>query len=195
MAWFNNKGILIYRNDMFLKFTADNGLSDNNITRIAIYGNDIWVGTLKEGINLIKKSANIFNWKKDGLKDNYVSSVYEDEGKGGSIIIGTSNGLYKITEPISQQSPKKLSILPNDHIYAIKRNINNDLIIGTHYNGLYIFNKNKIINYNSSNGLKKNFVRCIYIDKDSSIWLGTNGVGIMILKSGKFRQISKKGRT
>ncbi len=183
------EGILIYHNGKLLKYTAENELSDNGITKIAIYGNDIWVGTNKGGINLIRKSRIFSIGKKEGLLEDYVNSVYED--KDGSILIGTTGGLYKLREPLSNQPLIKINKLNDEYIFAIKRNRSGDLIIGTRYNGLYILKKNKIINYNLSNGLKTNFVRCVFVDDDGSIWIGTNGEGISILKDGKIRHLTR----
>lgn len=182
-------GILIYNEDKLLNFTTLNNLPDNNITKIAIYGDNIWVGTVKGGLVQIRKSQIFSIGKKEGLLDDYTNSVYED--KDGSILIGTTNGLYRIDSPFSRRRAEKLRFLNNKHIFAIKRNEQGDLLIGTRFNGLYILKKNSRRNYNSVNGLKVNFIRCIFVDDDGSIWAGTNNGGISILKNGNIRNITK----
>lgn len=184
------RGILIYSRGKLLKFSTGNGLSDNIITQISVYGDNIWVGTNKGGINLIRKAQIFSIGKKEGLAEDYVNSVYEDED--GSILIGTTSGIYKTRLPFSRKACVKLPILKNDHIFAINRNPAGDIMVGTRYNGLFIYGKNGVARYNMSNGLDVNFIRCLFTDRDSSVWAGTNGGGIAVIKNGKIRKITRE---
>ena len=177
----NKYGILIYQNKKIFKFTTRNGLSDNSITTLLEGENGIWVGTYKGGLNYIKKAQVFTISLSQGLTSGYVNALYEDYD--GSLLIGTNIGLYKIKNPFVNQQAAKLSILNNNHIFSITRDNENNLAVGTRYNGLYVFKENESVNYTTANGLETNFVRTVYFDDDNRMWVGANGGGVSVFSS------------
>ncbi len=185
----NKYGILIYKNKKLLKFSTVNGLTDNNVTSLLEGENGIWVGTFKGGLNYIRKAQVFTVSNKEGLTSSYVNALYEDVD--GSILIGTNIGIYKYNSKFIGEEVIKLNILKRNHIFALTRDNENNLVIGTRYNGLYIYKKNKIINYTTTNGLGSNFVRTVFID-DDKMWVGANGGGVSVFSSKGIKTFTKE---
>ena len=183
-----NKGLFIFTGKNLYNFTKENGLSDNKLTKVQIINKDVWVGTVNGGLNQIKRAPIKVISRKNGLDADFINCLYQD--KDGSILIGTHKGIYRVIN-INSPVAVKMDILKENHIYAIKRDKQGRLLVGTRLFGLYLFDGKNVTNYTSSNGLKVNFVRSIYEDPDGSIWIGTNGAGVCILKNGKFKFLDK----
>ncbi|MCU0608614.1 MAG: hypothetical protein MUF22_02450 [Chitinispirillaceae bacterium] len=89
--WFGGKnGAVLKTGETFSNFSADNGLSDNTVTAIAVAGDAVWIGT-ENGLNRYQAGV----WKifsaKDGLVSNRITVLVVD-GKG-ALWCGTDKGI------------------------------------------------------------------------------------------------------
>jgi Histidine kinase/Y_Y_Y domain/Two component regulator propeller len=99
---------------------------------------------------------------------------------GNVIYLGTKTGLYVFKNDqltfLGDQFPE-LKIRINELLY-----VNQQLIIGTKGEGVYLFKENKLgINFNERTGLASDIVKCLLPDKDGNVWVGTNK-GLSLLK-------------
>jgi transcriptional regulator with AAA-type ATPase domain/streptogramin lyase len=144
-------------------------LSSHVINCLLIDQNEtLWIGTWDGGINKLDLSSKIdtdmsqFNFvnyvqipdDSTSLNGNFIISIFEDSG--GTIWIGTTNGLNKfnkLDESFDHYTTK--NGLPNNVIYGILEDKVGNLWISTN-NGLSKFDpeKEKFINYNENDGLQ-----------------------------------------
>ncbi|MBK8946733.1 MAG: hypothetical protein IPM32_15875 [Ignavibacteriae bacterium] len=180
-----NKTIL-----QFLSSKNQNSLSENEIQSIYIDKSGIiWVGTqLGKGINKVESNKNYFKTipvlsnENNSINDNIIWSIYEDSKnylwvgtyRGGLNKIDLQKNIYKYF------SDKKTGDL---HIRSIVEDYNGNFWIGTFSNGLTFIDENKNIfkNYKMGEGnkdLQSNQIQSLFLDKDSTLFIGTFGGGL-----------------
>ncbi len=165
--------------------------------------NLIWCSAIDLGVLVInpfiKKEFLKIYTQKDGLPDNSVRAIFEDN-KGNMWFGGYDHGLSefssdKVLHDLNINTGGKNIFkkhfltkngLPNNDIRAIDENKNNDLIIGTRYGGLAVFKNNKFRIITSSQGLLSNAIWSMTITPDQQTWLGTQS-GIQNLNAKNFR--------
>lgn len=104
-----------------------------------------------------------------------------------TLITTLKNGVYKLAnfEYYKISSPSLISI-EQERIYAATYVNNNWMALATTIGGVYIINQDgEIIQHFSKNeGLHNNNVLCIYLDKQSNLWLGLdNGIACIAYNS------------
>lgn len=165
----------------------------NSLTNKVAWGicfdrkNRLWAGTDGGGVNLFEDNKRVatFNSQNSSLThDCIISSTCDSDG---NIWIGTySGGLF-----LYDTSKKNISPLPlhNNKLHdvrAIYEDCNRKLWIGTNYGftRIDLDNKNNIDHFSRSNcELSDNNVRCIIVDNNNRVWVGTFGQGINIFDS------------
>jgi signal transduction histidine kinase/ligand-binding sensor domain-containing protein len=157
----------------------------------------LWIGSYRDGINKFNKKYQKFitirnQTAVDGnLPNSSIRAVCEDNF--GNILIGTyGNGLVKINintyesiiNPYREISSFDESLR---YVTSIVSGINSTLWIGFDGAGLVHFNqKNSTIKRFSSLKSKNdniiiNRIRCLTLDKQNNIWIGTTGEGAVRL--------------
>lgn len=185
---FTEKSIFVYHqgSDSFKMVVKSKqiGLSSKNTTINAVAfdaHNKIWVG-IASGLFY---SDNLKNWSE--MKEIRGKSVYSfTEGSEGFLWIGTSSGIYTI----SQQTTNQLYVLKSDAFEGIKNfriqslfydKSSRILWIGTFSDGLFTFHLNtKKLSKNSFITGKTPPIRTITSVSDSEIWAGCDGLGIYV---------------
>ena len=81
--------------------------------------------------------------------------------------------------------------LPDNDVYAILKDTENNLWVGTN-NGLSLIKGQQISNFKKKEGLAHNACRAIVQDQLGQIWIGTFGGGLSLYKKGKFQNFSTK---
>lgn len=149
----------------------------------------MWVGT-ETGLNIFKNSSNSFDqvnfYRNNNLISNLViTSIVEIDNK--KLLVGTiANGLFEVEiDELNGYSIKMGSLDTSPLIInALIRDTEENIYIGTN-NGLYIYNKEKIIDYAFDNKLYRDVknshinVESMLIDNDGALWLGTHSKGII----------------
>ncbi len=190
LATSRNGLFLLTINNELINITKQSGLSDDSITSLKIIDNNIWVSTLNGGLNHINRPKLKTIDKKCGLTSQYVNSFFCDEDN--SILIGTNKGIFKINDLNTFEEVEKLNFLKDKHIYAINRDKNGNLLVGTRLFGMYIISRKGGVSNNFSSELKRNFVRAIFVDDDNTIYVGTNTGGVTVISSNGVANITRK---
>lgn len=183
---FETKPILeLYENWPILK-TVNVFLEDSN--------GILWLGT--EGEGLFSYHKKIKKWQNyrhkinyvNVLKNDFIRVLYEDDH--GMIVIGSDAGVNTI---ITQE--KKFQFInransSNDenkeeiiNVHAIVESSKRNLWIGTRGKGLFVYNKNSVVNITPDINASLGHIRSIIKDKKDNIWLGTQN-GVYIIDKG-----------
>jgi len=185
------------RQDLFKKVRI-NGNSPTGV--FCIYEDSrsrIWVGSTNGLFRLGKTPGekSVFFYAAEnnkGIAGNLVKAIFEDSA--GRIWVGTDNGLSLI-EAITNNTFRFTNftlesdgndIKKEKTITAITQGADGQLWIGTQGNGIYSFNTgtSRFVHYQSlpaagRPSLVNNNVRCITVDKDKNLWIGTQeGISI-----------------
>ncbi|MCP5105855.1 MAG: hypothetical protein GY950_20880, partial [bacterium] len=185
-------------------YTTKEGLSNNMIR--SLYEDregSLWIGTDGGGLNRLKDGKFTTYTTKQGLSDNLVWSIHED--RKGSLWIGTiGGGLNCLDRRESKQGKFTFTItayttkegLSNNVVRTIYEDREGSLWIGTgggglnrldrrdsrKKNGKFIF---EVTAYSTEDGLTSKFIRCIFVDRGGTLWVGTYGGGLNRLDSKK----------
>ena len=125
-------GIIKIKNDEVSLYSKENKqLPTNDVMCIYSILDNLWIGTIGEGLLRLNTTTNITN--RFGKKEGF-----------------TSTNVFSFNE------------------------LNNNIVVGTIDEGLFIFNKNKFNNINKKNGLLSNSINVIQKSTDNSIWVGTD---------------------
>lgn len=141
--------------------------------------NNLWIGTKAAGVFLIEKSGQIHNYtNKDGLSSNYVKTIIE--GKKGELFIGTIEGLNLINKgKISLVDLPKVQ--GSSLTFTSSSVYKNQLVFGALNNQLYLIDKDtyqpKWLTQN--NGFIYQKIWAVFTDKESNLWLGSLGNGLI----------------
>jgi ligand-binding sensor domain-containing protein/two-component sensor histidine kinase len=180
----------------------ENKLSQS-IRSLLIDEDNLYIGTDGFGLyihSLITKNTQLFQQdmsEKHGLSNNHINHI-KSLGSG-LIVFATRDGFYfldKYEKPFirinKNSDPYKLA---NYNIRTIIQDNNNNLWLGTHYNGAYKINlsdnkkKQFVKDFNNPNSLSSNFVRVMFLDSKNQVWLGTyKGLNKYIPQKNIFKQ-------
>ena len=164
---FSNNKLAVFKNE---KIEYRTNIKNLNSKSILIDSNIIY--RVNDGISKIIDNKEVYYSASDGKK-YWCTSLVKDKK---NIWVGTNQGLvcfddetYKITEPFKNNK------LLSTGITCLEKLNNNIILIGTKSFGLLLMQNEKIITViNQKNGLASDLVRCIHIDNQNEIWVGTN---------------------
>ena len=179
-------------------------LNDNVIFSIFKDDNDLWIGTSDGGLNLIRNGTPYyFNENQNdplSITGAVVRAIVKDS-ENQRLWLATTRGLnmidLKTFDPnnpkftVFHHDPNDPNTINGDFLKDIALDKDNNVWGGTYGQGIFklIMSKRHTIeitrfkneSYNS-NSLKNDFVQCIEVDKNNTIWIGTQG-GLTALKS------------
>ncbi len=89
-----------------------------------------------------------------------------------AIWAGTTDGLFRIVSDKAQKVKGEM-IIPDMTSGSDK------LLISSYFSGLLTLENGQWHNYDSHNGLPETFYKAVLIDHQGSIWLGTDGIGLI----------------
>ena len=197
------------QSNKFIHFQYDkmnsNSLAKNDILSLLEDRSGIlWIGThLGKGISILEKNFTKFhqinrsNIPSEGLNDDVVWSIFQDDGK--NLWIGTyKGGLNKYDKKENKfiyykNNPANKAGINDNHIRVIKEDFNGNLWLGTYSGGLDRYNTKtgtftKFLHVaGDTNSLGANQVQTIFIDDDSTFWVGAFGGGLNKYKYNKNR--------
>ena len=159
----------------------------------------LWLGSFGGGVSVLDTIMHEYvSYEVDKNKlSNNILSLFED--KNGNIWLGSwgkgFNYYDKKKKSFSNPFNTETSALSNDNVTCFFPNGNSKLWIGT-LNGLNLFDLNslKIVKKLSlEDGLSAKGIFSILLDKDSILWIGTNGGGLNSynLLNGKIESFEK----
>lgn len=195
--WFgsHNEGVCLYDGNTFEYFTTNDGLADNQIRYIQEDGKgNIWFGTA-DGVSsydgkTMQKRTVIENSGSEWMKTDI--DLWFDAG--------TRQGVYRY-------DGQKLNYLPFPNhknitsgstyaVTSISKGKNNILWFGT-YAGVFGYNGSEftIINDETlrlTKDSEKMHVRSILEDSQGRLWIGNNGIGVMLKRGNSIINFSKE---
>ncbi len=169
-----------------------NSLSNNAVNAISEEdGGILWLGTWGGGLDQFDKKKQKFkhyffgNAGSPGNAHNFIKSIYKDKN---TLWLGTRNGLIKFEKKTGSFEIIKLSGITTDYpdqnsILSLTKGSRGQLWIGTHNNGLYIYDpstgksKNYLQTSFNPGGVSDNWISALYNDPYDVLWCGT-GKGI-----------------
>lgn len=148
---------------------------------------NLWVG-VPDGLYLFNATKDKFEKQSIRYQGNPLNilSIHEDKGK--KIWIGTNAGLFQLKYGLNKQVDLEEVYIPevpgvkslkSQAIYAIQSDLNQQLWLGTHGEGLYKWHTltNKMVQYKhiekDSRSLSNNMIRSIAVHPNGQIWVGT----------------------
>ncbi|KAA6329696.1 Sensor histidine kinase TodS [termite gut metagenome] len=170
-----------------------NSLSSNTInTFFWDHQSNLWIGTAKRGINLIKKEPDgIEYYYSDGKGENKlpILSVFHDKRGLWMGTDGEGMTLLDFENKTTLFNKMSLNGYVGDFVQCIKLSINGSFWIGTYTHGLYLFDSHtrKISNFNRKPGSKcslpHNDVRDFVALPSGDLWIATWGGGLVFFDS------------
>ncbi len=165
-------GLIKWKDGVLTSYSVADGLSDYQITALfKDRDGNLWVGTNKGGINRLADGKWSHFTVTEGLSNNHVLSIAED--REGSIWVGTMDGLNRF---------KNINITP----YTSKEGFASDFItsiVETPDQTMYFFSSENSTITKLKDGkisILSTSVGPVYVARDSSLWIGQNGLLINI---------------
>jgi signal transduction histidine kinase/ligand-binding sensor domain-containing protein/DNA-binding response OmpR family regulator len=197
MPWRESPLIQNYRSNQRIPHS----LSCNTINTFFVdRQSNMWIGTAKKGINLIKKEPDgIEYYYSDGKGENKlpILSVFHDKR---GLWMGTDGEGMTLLDLENKNTTFFNKASSNgyigDFVQCIKPSINGSFWIGTYAHGLYLFDSRtrKISRFNRKSGSKcslpHNDVRDFVVLPSGDLWIATWGGGLAFLdsKSGTIKE-------
>lgn len=159
----------------------DNGLP-TNITFGLLRDRDdtVWLATAAGLVHFNGGRNPIVYDKRDGLPDAPIFRI--EQTADGVLYVGTERGAYRRVgerfEPVSPQ-------LPVDGVPSLARDAAGDLWVGTINHGLLRLDERGLDALSSRKGLPNNRVAALFVDREGSLWAGTNA-GLLRLRDAPF---------
>ena len=162
------------------RFDASNGLP-SNVTFGLVRDRDdsVWLATAN-GIVHYKAGQTVLYDQDDGLPAAPIFHL--EQMPDGALYAGTERGAYRrVGERWEPVSP----LLPGDGVPSIVRDAAGDLWVGTINHGLLRLDEHGLDALSSRKGLPNNRVAALFVDREGSLWAGTNA-GLLRLRDAPF---------
>ena len=191
----HNEGLSFYDGKSFEYFTANDGLSDNQIRSIQEdKDGKIWIGTAK-GVNVYDKG------KFSTYSTNFNNPKYEWNETNGDLwfYAGEEDGINRFD---GQQmnylifpKPKNESLDNSYGVTDISKDKNGKVWIAT-YAALFNYD-GKVVNIFEAEklNLKGNellHIRSVFSDSKGRVWIGNNGIGVLLMEGNSVINFSEK---
>ena len=183
---------------------AKTDIAYSNVHGIMARGNDLWVGTFENGLDIldiktgkVRKHYSAGPGKYD-LKENFIVSLLQSSN--GTIFVGSSSALYRYLPSID--GFERVKEIP-EYIFIsdLMETADGTIWITTHTRGLFNYDPHKdklVANFindpQNKNSLSHNTVNSILEDTQGNLWISTEGGGICKLSPDKktFRRYTMK---
>lgn len=191
MAGLNGEGIIELERDGFKASSLNASLPNLKVWCLLEDSQDaLWVGLVKAGLCRFEGlSMDVWSPEStDPLPDGTIRYLFEDSK--GIIWAATNNGLVSF----DQSSPE---IILRNHpefpkqIYEILE-VSGKLWFGSNFNGVSILEGEELIHLGNAEGLVSERIKCLTKDRESNVWLGSLGGGLMCLEQWIFQNYHKE---
>ncbi|HPG57276.1 MAG TPA: hypothetical protein PKW98_05620, partial [Candidatus Wallbacteria bacterium] len=164
-----NAGLFKYRGGHFTRYSAIDGLPSDNISSICASGGKIYAGTWGGGVAVFDQNRFETLSKKNGLSDNYISSLAYSE-KTSSLWAGSKfSGANLIKDG-------KITVM-DDHTSTLVNNYVHRIVIDEAQNTVYFGTSGGVSKFNGAawqniitgpDALCNNFIKDIHISNSKS---------------------------
>lgn len=195
--WFgsHNEGVSVYNGVLFEYFTTNEGLSDNQIRSIEEDDNGkVWIGTAK-GASLYDKGT-FTNYPAKNNKPGYEWNktngdlwFYAGEEEGMNRFDGKNMNYLIFPKPKNEKPDNSYGVT------GISKDNDGKVWIAT-YSALFSYD-GKMVNIfdHKALNLKDNeplHIRSVLADSKGRIWIGNNGIGVLLKKGDSIIHFSKE---
>lgn len=170
--WFGtDDGLYLQVNDVFKRYNDINS-KINAWAFYEDYKNTMWVGTGTKGI--LKFNNGFFEKVKTGgaLKSNAITSFYEDSKN--KLWISNDSGIVIYDGKSFENITDKINVGNGPVMFVLEDKLRNCYWIATYYNGIYCYNGKTVSHYTEKNGLTNDMVYDLLIDKNGTLWAGSD---------------------
>ena len=181
--WFGgDNGLFRWRNGHFDRFTTEQGLAHNYVRALALTRDGTLVACTRTGYSFIRNDRITTPggiWKQAvGVTRSYL------ERADGSILLGTDDGLWRITgDKIERLSDTEG--LKGNTFTSLLETKDGALWIGYNLGVRCIPREGKALDYGAAEGLDNPRVAAVRPDHDGNMWIGTYGGGLYRLARGR----------
>ncbi len=136
---------------------------------------NLWFGTYHGGLykyNRERDSLKIYDSKRDGLANNWISCLLEDSE--GTLWVGTWGGGITRIHDGKLKTYDNTNGLQDNFIKCLVEDHEGNILIGTQYHGMSIFKGEEFVVIGKSDGLSNATVSAIYQSPEDVYWFGTN---------------------
>jgi PAS domain S-box-containing protein len=186
------EGLLRFDGIRFVKFSKRDIKelqSDEIDSLLADTDGTLWIGARGGGLTSLRKGVFRHFGQQEGLRSDSVQKLYKDGD--GNLWIATDGGgvarLHggKITTLSAQQG------LGSDIVFALCGDGQQGMWFGTRQ-GLTHWTGGILKTLTTKDGLPGNDIRSLHLDRDGSVWVGTNGNGLAHLSGNRTKTYSLK---
>jgi ligand-binding sensor domain-containing protein/signal transduction histidine kinase len=178
-------GLYEFKDGREVHLTTANGLADDNVLAVCVDAEDgVWVSSGAGTVSRFAGRKAIRFGVEQGLPGTPVTAMIPTSG---GLLLGTQGG------QILREKNKKFASVGRtgnvgDHpVLALHEGENGRLWIGTFAGGLSCLTKDKMINWDTSNGLPDNIVAGVAEDQANNLWLATEA-GVYLVNHGDVRK-------
>ena len=166
-------------------FNTSNGLPSNVLYGLLLdRDGSVWVATAA-GLVHFDGDAPVVYGTAAGLPDAPIFRLIQDAA--GTLFVGTERGVYRRQGGrFVLQSPE----LPDDGVPSLAADSSGNLWVGTVNNGLLRQRTASLERFTSLRGLPNNRVAALLVDREGSIWAGTNA-GLLRLSDAPFSTFNR----
>jgi signal transduction histidine kinase/ligand-binding sensor domain-containing protein len=192
--WFATPvGIVRYDQKGYTLFSTQNGLPQNRVWFLNNFGDcifedskkNIWMAT-DAGLVCFDNGAVKTFTKSDGLLENRVYDIIEE--KDGTLLFVTNSGINSLTNgTMASYKPPR----PFEAVNSCFADVDNGLWLATG-RGLWRFRNGTYDHFGQENGMSDESCNSVLVDKEGSIWFGTETNGLNRLREGKFVNYGKE---
>ncbi len=186
-----NDGLVIVEDNKEIA-RYDESLNDKSVSSADYIDGKLLLGS-QEGLSIYDfkdhLSSPAFKYAIDELAYKKVQVIKKCKKSEGFWIGTEDDGLYHLSFNGNNsykltKTGVKFNII-NNNIQSIIEDSNMNLWLGTFRSGVYKLEKRnadsgfeKVINYNTDNGLPSNFIKNVFEDREGNIWIATYGEGL-----------------
>ena len=173
-------GITRIDKDAPTQFNTRNGLPSDVVYGLLLdRDGGVWAATAEGLVHFVDGRMRVYG-DDAGLPAAPIFRVMQDAT--GTVFAGTERGVYRMQgERFVNQSP----LLPEDGVPSLAKDNAGSLWVGTVNNGLVRLGSSGAERFTSVRGLPNNRVAALLVDREGSIWAGTNA-GLLRLSDASF---------
>lgn len=180
------KGDIFFRSfEGVFKYNPQEGLKvvfvGGRINFLDIIDDTLWIQTQEDGLWQWTGKKFILKHTQPAVKGNMIIEVLPYQGQ--RLLVTRKSGLWRWTPtgftPFSPPSAEWQSFVSNDAINCATHTRDSALILGTTSSGVWVIDPQGRIKYHFdlSNGLQKNNIQSLHVDRAHNIWVGVeNGI-------------------
>jgi len=184
----DGSGVVRYDSQEVVALTMEDGLAANQILSVYCERDGIfWFGTNWRGLSRYDGRQFTNFTARDGLASSSVGAIYQSSD-GAMWFSGRTS--------VSRYDGQKFTVFTEkDGLtgaeITIHQSSDGTIWLGSS-KGLHRYNGKKFINFTTRDGLPDIHINVIYQDFDNTIWLGTDGDGVLRYHNQKFTNLTMK---